>query len=177
MSDYLFQYRGIDPTTWVYLSSLLLIGLFFKFGRLWSVRNLDLILLILLGPGLLMVHHGQSEQGRLLQNAQAQQVEVLATNEAANENTTNEIAATGPGVSDPIAIADAPTNPTKDAAESPSPRTQLRPSPMRQRRPVTRNRTLNHQTRRQLPAKASLRNGSSWKFGALSTYSASVGSF
>ena len=65
MSDYLFQYRGIDPSTWVYLSSLLLIGLFFKFGRLWSVRNLDLILLILLGPGLLMVHRGQLEQAQL----------------------------------------------------------------------------------------------------------------
>ncbi len=63
MSDYLFQYRGIDPTTWVYLSSLLLIGLYFKFSRLWSVRNLDLILLIALGPGLLMIHQGQKIEG------------------------------------------------------------------------------------------------------------------
>ena len=36
-----------------------MIGLFFKFSRFWSVRNLDLLMLILLAPGLLMVHFGQ----------------------------------------------------------------------------------------------------------------------
>ena len=60
MSDFLFQYHELEPATWVYLSSLLMIGLFFKFGRLLSVRNLDLILLILLAPGLLMVLEGQA---------------------------------------------------------------------------------------------------------------------
>ena len=50
MSEILFQYHKVDPTTWVYLSSLLTIGLFFKFSRLLSVRNLDLIGLILLRP-------------------------------------------------------------------------------------------------------------------------------
>ncbi|MFV1963804.1 MAG: glycosyltransferase family 87 protein [Pirellulaceae bacterium] len=58
MSEFLFHYSPVHPTTWVYLSSLLMIGLFFKFGRFWSVRNLDLVLLILLGPGLLLVHFG-----------------------------------------------------------------------------------------------------------------------
>ena len=48
MSEILFQYHKVHPTTWVYLSSLLMIGLYFKFGRFWSVRNLDLVLLILL---------------------------------------------------------------------------------------------------------------------------------
>ncbi len=62
MSDFLIDYHAIKPATWVYLSSLLMIGLFFKFGRFWSVRNLDLVLLILLGPGLLMVHYGQQQQ-------------------------------------------------------------------------------------------------------------------
>ena len=61
MSDFLFEYHAIEPATWVYLSSLLMIGLFFKFGRLWSVRNLDFLLLILLAPGLLMVHYGQRQ--------------------------------------------------------------------------------------------------------------------
>ena len=56
MSEILLHYRKVDPTTWVYLSSLLTIGLFFKFNRFWSVRNLDLALLILLAPGLLMVN-------------------------------------------------------------------------------------------------------------------------
>jgi len=58
MSEILFQYVKVQPTTWVYLSSLLTIGLYFKFSRLWSVRNLDLICLILLAPGLLMVEYG-----------------------------------------------------------------------------------------------------------------------
>jgi hypothetical protein len=60
MSEILFNYHKVDPTTWAYLSSLLMIGLFFKFNRFWSVRNLDLVLLILLAPGLLMVHYGSS---------------------------------------------------------------------------------------------------------------------
>ena len=58
MRELLFQYHGVSPTTWVYLSSLLMIGLFFKFSRFWSVRNLDLIMLIGLAPGLLLVHFG-----------------------------------------------------------------------------------------------------------------------
>ncbi len=58
MGEYLFQYQKVHPTTWVYLSSLLTIGLFFKFSRVWSVRNLDLLGLIMLAPGLLMVEYG-----------------------------------------------------------------------------------------------------------------------
>jgi hypothetical protein len=61
MSEILFHYRKVDPTTWVYLSSLLTISLFFKFNRFWSVRNLDLALLILLAPGLLMVNQARQE--------------------------------------------------------------------------------------------------------------------
>ena len=60
MSDVLFQYHKVHPTTWVYISSLMTIGLYFKFGRVWSVRNLDLIGLILLAPGLLVVEYGLS---------------------------------------------------------------------------------------------------------------------
>jgi hypothetical protein len=62
MNKILFHYQQIDPTTWVYLSSLLIIGLFFKFGRFWSVRNLDLVLVILLAPGLLLVSNGRETQ-------------------------------------------------------------------------------------------------------------------
>lgn len=39
-----------------------MIGLFFKFGRFWSVRNLDLAMLISLGPGLLLVHYGREAE-------------------------------------------------------------------------------------------------------------------
>ncbi len=58
MSDILFHYYRVNPTTWFYLSSLLSIALFFKFNRVWSVRNLDLVGLILFAPGLLAVEYG-----------------------------------------------------------------------------------------------------------------------
>jgi hypothetical protein len=58
MSDILFHYYRVNPTTWFYLASLLSIALFFKFNRLLSVRNLDLLGLILLAPGLLAVEYG-----------------------------------------------------------------------------------------------------------------------
>lgn len=65
MSEILVYYRRPDPTTWVYMSSFLTIGLFFVFRRFWSIRNLDIALLILLAPGLLMVNEGYRRQTRL----------------------------------------------------------------------------------------------------------------
>ena len=58
MSDILFHYHRVNPTTWFYFASLLSIALFFKFNRLWSIRNLDLLGLILLAPGILAVEYG-----------------------------------------------------------------------------------------------------------------------
>ena len=92
MGAYLLQYETVQPTTWVYLSSLLLIGLFFKFGRLWSVRNIDLILLILLGPGLLMVSESQRYQGEL----QARQAEATTANDDSTESPDIESEAETP---------------------------------------------------------------------------------
>ncbi len=62
MSELLLHYERPDPATWVYLSSFLMIGLFFVFHRFWSIRNVDICLLILLGPGLLMVYQGRREE-------------------------------------------------------------------------------------------------------------------
>ncbi|MBN1909582.1 MAG: hypothetical protein JW818_07585 [Pirellulales bacterium] len=62
MQRVLFEY-SLDPTTWVYLSSLVTIGIYFKFRRFWSVRNVDLIGLIAFAPGLLLVGHGQEHLG------------------------------------------------------------------------------------------------------------------
>jgi len=45
-----------NATTWFYLSSLLAVALFFKFNRLLSLRNWDLVTLFLLVPGLLLLH-------------------------------------------------------------------------------------------------------------------------
>ncbi len=76
MSQFLFQYHAVSPTTWVYLSSLLMVGLFFKFSRFWSVRNLDLIMLILLAPGLLLIHFGQVQRNALTAELSGGKLEV-----------------------------------------------------------------------------------------------------
>lgn len=54
MEHILPQYQQLERTTWVYISSLMMVALYFKFSRLWSIRNLDLVGLILLAPGLLL---------------------------------------------------------------------------------------------------------------------------
>ena len=59
MQEILYDYQPMSPTTWVYLSSLIMITVYFKFRRFWSVRNLDLVGLILFAPGLLLVLHGR----------------------------------------------------------------------------------------------------------------------
>lgn len=56
--DKLFIQNELNPTTWVYLSSLITIAVYFKFSRLWSVRNLDLVALVAMGPGLLLTTSG-----------------------------------------------------------------------------------------------------------------------
>ena len=57
MQEILFDYK-LNPTTWAYLSTLMVMGLYFKFHRFWSVRNLDLALLIAFSPALLLVYYG-----------------------------------------------------------------------------------------------------------------------
>ncbi len=44
-----------NPTTWFYFSGLLAVALFFKFGRLFCLRNLDVLTLFLFGPGFLLL--------------------------------------------------------------------------------------------------------------------------
>jgi len=63
MPDILFHYERVNPTSWAYLSSLLMLALYFKFNRIWSVRNIDLFLLILLSPGLLLVQWAAENEG------------------------------------------------------------------------------------------------------------------
>lgn len=62
MSQFLLYYQRPEPATWVYFSSFLTIGLYFVFHRFWSIRNLDILLLILLAPGILMVHEGRKQR-------------------------------------------------------------------------------------------------------------------
>lgn len=57
MQEILFGYK-LNPTTWAYISALMMIGTYFKFQRFWSVRNLDLMGLICFSPGLLLIYYG-----------------------------------------------------------------------------------------------------------------------
>ena len=57
----MFQYEML-PTTWFYISAIIILAIFFKFNRIWSVRNFDLICVILLTPGLLLIA-GSKEMG------------------------------------------------------------------------------------------------------------------
>ena len=81
-----FVFERINETTWAYLSSLLMIALFFKFNRFWSVRNLDLLLIILLAPGILMVHFGQTEYRALVDSTRSTSAPVVPGETATTPN-------------------------------------------------------------------------------------------
>lgn len=68
MSELLFHYERVNPTSWAYLSSLLTIALFFKFNRVFCMRNLDLLLVVLLAPGLLCIE--QSLRGAVTESVE-----------------------------------------------------------------------------------------------------------
>ncbi len=113
MSHFLYHYHPVEPATWFYLSSLLTIGLFFKFSRFWSVRNLDLLLLIALGPGLLFLHYGKKmEQTGLKPSTPS----AIAPNDAALNAATLSAAA-------PLDAANGVAAPGVATTGSPSPST------------------------------------------------------
>ncbi len=45
----------VSSSTWLYLSAVLIVAVFFRFSRFWSLRNFDLCLLLSASPGLLAV--------------------------------------------------------------------------------------------------------------------------
>jgi hypothetical protein len=53
--DYILEGYSVNETTWFCLSLLLTVAVFFRFNRLWSLRNLDLVLLLSISPALLML--------------------------------------------------------------------------------------------------------------------------
>src|SRR5215470_3027299 len=57
-----FDFNLPNATTWFYFSLLLAVALFFKFTRLLSVRNWDVVTLFLLVPGLLLIQEAYSLQ-------------------------------------------------------------------------------------------------------------------
>src|SRR5262249_28721202 len=62
-----FQVELPNSPTWFYFSALLAVALFFKFSRLLSVRNWDVLTLFLFMPGLLLLveSRGHSPWGYL----------------------------------------------------------------------------------------------------------------
>src|SRR5690606_8038803 len=62
MSGSLVADLGLGPEIWLFLSFLTILTLFFKFTRIWSIRNLDLLLLFALAPGLMRLVGSGSEQ-------------------------------------------------------------------------------------------------------------------
>ena len=53
---------GLSPEVWLFLSLLGCVTLFFKFSRFWSVRNLDLLLLFVLAPGMMLLVGNRDRQ-------------------------------------------------------------------------------------------------------------------
>ena len=72
------EFKLPNAATWLYFSLILTVALFFQFGRLFSVRNLDLLTLFLMAPGFLLLQEAHAllgagdprakEGSRLLQN-------------------------------------------------------------------------------------------------------------
>ena len=62
-----FVYERINESTWMYVSTFLILSFFFKFNRAWSIRNLDLFLIILLAPGLLLIQSGRIVHSQFVQ--------------------------------------------------------------------------------------------------------------
>src|ERR1700752_1206266 len=54
-----FDFNLPNATTWFYFSWLLAMALFFKFSRLLSVRNWDVVTVFLLVPGLLLIQEAR----------------------------------------------------------------------------------------------------------------------
>ncbi len=51
------------PTTWFYLSSIMILATFFRFNRFFSIRNFDIVGLVAFTPGLLYISMGQTQTG------------------------------------------------------------------------------------------------------------------
>ncbi len=55
--DIILRGYEVNEPTWFYLSTVLILAVFFRFGRWLSLRNLDLVLLLGISPGLLLLKY------------------------------------------------------------------------------------------------------------------------
>ena len=58
--DVILRGYAVNNATWFYLSLLLIVAVFFRFNRVYSLRNVDLALLLAIAPGQLLVQHDPS---------------------------------------------------------------------------------------------------------------------
>lgn len=112
MGQFLFYYQRPEPATWVFMSSFLIIAIFFMFHRLWSIRNLDIFLILLLTPGLMMVYEGRKSRSQeSLQSNSTSPVKTASSTLAPAE--TQEAAPSRPPDNPPDKPVDSKIDPTK----------------------------------------------------------------
>ena len=63
MHHIFFEFQRPNPTTWFYFSLILVVAMFFRFSRFFSLRNLDLVTLYGPMPGYLMLLENQGPSG------------------------------------------------------------------------------------------------------------------
>jgi hypothetical protein len=89
MSQFLFHYVRLEPPTWVFLSTLLVVGLFLMFHRFWSLRNLDILLVLAFTPGMMMVYEGRQRAFRISENEAL--IASTSVSETTPANSKNEV--------------------------------------------------------------------------------------
>lgn len=60
--DVIIRGYVVSEATWFYHSLILIVAVFFRFSRVWTLRNLDLALLLSISPGILILSHEQMTQ-------------------------------------------------------------------------------------------------------------------
>lgn len=78
-----FDFNLPNSTTWFYFSWLLAMALFFKFARILSVRNLDVVTLFLLMPGLLFLQQARPRLNTVDNNPALTAARLVADNSCA----------------------------------------------------------------------------------------------
>ncbi|MCA9088773.1 MAG: DUF2029 domain-containing protein [Planctomycetaceae bacterium] len=63
--DLLLHGYAVNRPTWFYLSTILILAVYFRFNRWWSLRNLDLLLILSASPGLVFLHESVPQLHRL----------------------------------------------------------------------------------------------------------------
>lgn len=94
MSQFLFYYVRPEPQTWVFLSIFSILGVFVVFHRFWSMRNLDILLILSFTLGYMMVYEGNKAA---LSNGEVALAESIASGSGSSLVDANRTV----GVSDP----------------------------------------------------------------------------